>query len=82
MNNLIGNFNKDFTDMLVGNAEKRFDKYPNKYLSYVAKDDYALCFQGLCEITVNKDTEYLGNRIREKTIDDEYTLQIIPSKKG
>ena len=80
--NLIGEFNREFTNMIVGNAEKRFEKYPDKYLSYVEKDDYALCFQGLCEITVNKDTEYLGSRIREKTINDEYTLQITPSKKG
>lgn len=80
--NLIREFNREFTNMIVGNAEKRFEKYPNKYISYAAKDDYALCFQGLCEITVDKDTEYLGSRIREKTINDEYTLQITPSKKG
>lgn len=80
--NLIGKFNREFTNMIVGNAEKRFEKYPDKYLSYAAKDDYALCFQGLCEITVDKDTEYLGSRIREKTINDEYTLQITSSKKG
>lgn len=82
MDNLIMEFNREFTNMLVGNAEKRFEKYPDRYLSYSAKDDYALCFQGLCEITVDKDTEYLGSRIREKTISDEYTLQITPSKKG
>lgn len=79
MDKLLKNFNKEFTDMIIGNAEKRFDKYPDKYLTYGKKDDYTLCFQGLCEITINKDEEYLGNRIREKTIDDEYTLQIISS---
>lgn len=77
---LISSFNKEFTNMIVGNAEKRFDKYPDKYISYAERDDYALCFQGLCEITVNKDTEYLGSRIREKNINDEYRLQIVPSK--
>ena len=82
IDNLIGEFNREFTNMIVGNAEKRFEKYPDRYLSYAAKDDYALCFQGLCEITVDKDTEYLGSRIREKTINDEYTLQITSSKKG
>lgn len=79
--NLIGEFNREFTNMIVGNAEKRFEKYPDRYLSYAAKDDYTICFQGLCEITVDKDTEYLGSRIREKTINDDYTLQITPSKK-
>ena len=78
--NLISSFNKEFTNMIVGNAEKRFDKYPDKYISYAERDDYTLCFQGLCEITVNKDTEYLGSRIREKNINDEYRLQIVPSK--
>lgn len=80
--NLIGEFNKEFTNMLVGNAEKRYEKYPDKYISYAAKDDYTLCFQSLCEITVDKNTEYLGSRIKEKTLDDDYTLQITPSKKG
>lgn len=79
---LIKEFNREFTDMIIGNAEKRFEKYPDRYLSYASKDDYVGCFQDLCEITVDKDTEYLGNRIREKTISDEYTLQITQSKIG
>ena len=82
MNNLISEFNKEFTDLLVGNAEKRFDKNPDKYFSYAEKDDYSLCFQNLCEITIDKNTEYLGNRIREKTINDDYTLKITSSRKG
>lgn len=80
--NLIGEFNEEFTKMLIENAGKRFDKNPNKYISYSEKDDYTLCFQNLCEITIDKNTEYLGHRIREKTIDDDYTLKITPSKKG
>nr|DAN96265.1 MAG TPA: hypothetical protein [Caudoviricetes sp.] len=80
--NLIGEFNKEFTNMLIENAGKRFDKHPNKYITYSEKDDYTLCFQNLCEITIDKNTEYLGNRIREKTIDDDYTLKITSSKKG
>ena len=64
--NLIGEFNKEFTNMLIENAGKRFDKHPNKYITYSEKDDYTLCFQNLCEITIDKNTEYLGNRIREK----------------
>ena len=80
--NLIGEFNEEFTKMLIENAGKRFDKNPNKYISYSEKDDYTLCFQNLCEITIDKNTEYLGHRIREKNIDDNYTLKITPSKKG
>lgn len=80
--NLIGEFNEEFTKMLIENAGKRFDKNPNKYISYSEKDDYTLCFQNLCEITIDKNTEYLGHRIREKTIDDDYTLKITASKKG
>lgn len=80
--NLIGEFNEEFTKMLIENAGKRFDKNPNKYISYSEKDDYTLCFQNLCEITIDKNTEYLGHRIREKTIDDDYTLKITSSKKG
>ena len=79
---LISDFNTEFTSMLVGNAEKRYDKSPDKYLTYPNKDDYSLCFQGLCEITIDQNTEYLGNRIREKDINDEYTLSIVRPKKG
>lgn len=81
MNTLISDFNKEFTDMLVGNAEKRFEKNPDRYLAY-SKDDYSLCFQGLCEITVDKNTEYLGDRIRERVINDDYSLKINAKKKG
>lgn len=74
----IKKFNEEFTSMLVGNAGKRFEKKPDKYIYYNGKDDYKLCFQGLCEMTIDKDTEYLGNRIREKVIEDDYSLHITP----
>ena len=51
---------------IADKAGKRFDKHPNKYITYSQKDDYTLCFQNLCEITIDKNTEYLGSRIREK----------------
>lgn len=73
----IKKFNNEFTTMLVGNAEKRFDKNPNKYIYCNDKHDYKLCFQGLCEMTIDKNTEYLGNRIREKDIEDDYNLCIL-----
>lgn len=79
---LVKKFNDEFTEMLIGNADKRFDKNPGKYIYYTDKDDYKLCFRGLCEMTINSNTEYLGTRIREKNIEDNYELNIIPNKKG
>ena len=55
--------------------EKGLIKIRINIFSYAEKDDYSLCFQNLCEITIDKNTEYLGNRIREKTINDDYTLK-------
>lgn len=81
---LIKKFNEEFTNMIIDNAGKRFDKKPDKYIAYSGKDDYQLCFQGLCEMTINKDTEYLGGkggRIKEKVIEDDYNL-CITKKKG
>lgn len=70
----IDNFNREFTDMIVENAEKRYDKKTGKY--QVSKEEYSLRFQNLCEITINNKTEYLGERIREKSIGDDYKLLI------
>lgn len=63
---LVKKFNREFTGMLSENAGKRFDKSPQKYVFHDSKDDYKLCFQGLCKMVINKDTEYLGDRIRKK----------------
>lgn len=73
---IIQRFNAAFTEMIVGNANKRFKKCPSKYITYENIDDYALCIKGLCEITINSDTEYLSQRIREKNMEDDYSLQI------
>lgn len=74
--NIIKKFNDTFTEMIIGNAQKRFDKSPRKYTIYESKDDYFLCFKGLCEMTINNETEYLGKRINKRKVEDEYTLQI------
>ena len=71
---LVEDFNKEFSDMLIENAGIRFDKNETKYL--LSKDNYLLSFENLCEITIDNKTEYLGKRIREKTIEDNYNLQI------
>ena len=75
---LIEEFNKEFSGMIVKNAGIRFDKNVAKYL--LDKDDYLVSFQNLCEITIDNNTQYLGNRIREKSIEDNYSLQISSRK--
>ena len=82
IDNIIKTFNQEFTNMLLNNAEKRFDKRPEKYFYHSDKDDYKLCIKGLCEMTIDKDTGYLGYRIKKKTMDDDYSLQILHKKKG
>lgn len=77
MDNLIKGFNKTFTDMIITNAEKRYDKNPYKYKICSDKTDYSLCFNGLCEMVIWKDTEYLGKRINKKTLKDDYVLNVI-----
>lgn len=74
--NIIKKFNDAFTEMIIGNAQKRFDKSPRKYTIYESKDDYSLCFKGLCEMTINNETEYLGKRINKRKVEDGYTFQI------
>lgn len=78
LNNLIKSFNEEFSEMLIENAGTRFDKNTSKYL--LNKDNYLLSFENLCEITIDKKTEYLGKRIREKTIEDDYNLNITHRK--
>lgn len=73
---IIQKFNAEFTEMIVGNANKRFKKCPSKYITYENIDDYALCIKGLCEMTIDSDTEYLAQRIKEKSMEDDYSLQI------
>ena len=73
---LIKDFNAEFTNMIVENAGKRFDRNPGNYFFCNGKDDYKLCFEGLCDVTINNDTEYLGNRIKEHSLTDDYVLKI------
>lgn len=77
--NLIDNFNKEFSDMIIKNADDRFEKNALKYL-YNSKNEYKLSFESLCEITIDNKTEYFGKRIREKNNDDNYNLQITHKK--
>lgn len=74
---LIKEFNDDFTKMILENANKRFNKFPNKYLYCNGEDDYMSCQAGMCEMTIANDTEYFGNRIKKSDIDDNYSLKII-----
>lgn len=75
-NKLTTGLNTDFTNMIIENAGKRFNRMPNKYWYCRGEDDYKSCFQGLCEITINKNTEYIGDRIQAKLFQDNYHLDI------
>ncbi len=76
---LIKDFNEEFTNMIIENASKRFNKFPGKYLYCSGEDDYILCQEGLCEMTIGNETEYLGDRIRKGMIEDDYSLHIVNS---
>ena len=65
---------------LKTNVLRILDKNKTKYL--LNKSDYLLSFENLCEITVDNKTEYLGSRIREKPIEDNYNLKVNAKKKG
>ena len=74
---LIKDFNEEFTNMILENASKRFNKFPSKYLYCNGEDDYMLRQEGMCEMTIANETEYLGDRIKKSAIDDNYSLEII-----
>ena len=78
-NKLIDKFNQEFSNMIIKNAGERFEKNAMKYL-YNSKNEYQLSFESLCEITIDNKTEYFGKRIREKSNDDNYNLQITHNK--
>ena len=64
MESLIENFNSEFESMIVENAKKRYKKIPSKY-SYCKDDEiYSICFSGMCDMTINHKTDYLGERIK------------------
>lgn len=74
---IIKEFNKTFSDMIVKNAGDRFDKDPTKYLK-VAKSqtEYQSYFETLCETTVDYSAKCLGKKNREQDNDDDYNLII------
>ena len=74
---LIKKFNNEFTSMILENANKRFNKFPSKYLYCNGEDDYMLRQEAMCEMTIANETEYLGDRIKKSVIDDNYSLEII-----
>ena len=75
---LVNEFNEEFSNMMIKNAGNRFDKNMAKYL--LDKEDYILSFKNLCEMAIDNKTEYIGKRIREKSSDENYNLQITHNK--
>lgn len=78
---LIEDFNNEFTNMLVSNAQVRFNKNPQKYLPCKNKNDYSNYFSELCTIVINNNAEYFGDRIAGSAIQDKYTLKLDLQKK-
>ena len=74
---LVKDFNDEFTNMILENASKRFNKFPGKYLYCNGEDDYIVRQEGMCEMTIANETEYLGDRIKKSAIEDDYNLTII-----
>lgn len=81
---LIEKFNKEFSEMLLNNADIRFDKNTYKYLAkgYENKDDFKYDFSNLCDIVINNKTEYLGDRIKQNTYEEKYSLKFNVQYKG
>ena len=76
----VQEFNKEFSNMLIENANIRFSKNKAKYL--LSREDYLLSFENLCEITIDNKTEYLGKRINDSGKNNNYNLQITDNKEG
>lgn len=79
---LTSRLNKEFTAMVMENAGKRFDADPGKYKCCKCRDDYMMYFGWLCEMVIDKNTEYLGNRIKKKKFEDGYSLHVTPERNG
>lgn len=79
---LTSRFNKEFTAKIMKNAGKRFDADPGKYRCCKCKDNYMGYFGWLCEMVIDKNTGYLGNRIKKKRFEDSYSLHITPERNG
>lgn len=75
--NLVEKFNKEFSDLILNNADLRFDKNTYKYLDkgYSDKADFKYDLSNLCDIVINNKTEYLGNRINQSTYEEQYSLK-------
>lgn len=73
---LIKDFNDEFSKMILENANKRFKKLSQKYFHCDGENDFMLCQEGLCEMTIANETEYLGNRIKQSILEDNYNLEI------
>ncbi len=72
---LISKLNRDFSQMIMENADKRFESNARKYL-YTDKNEYKSDFSSLCDITINNNAKYLGSKIAMKKKEDEYNVQV------
>jgi hypothetical protein len=77
----LDQFNEEFSDKLIENAGKRFDANTLKYL-YENRAEYELTFDSMCNTVINNRAKRINKSIEEKDINEDYTFQIIQTKKG
>lgn len=75
---LVKMFNTEFSNLMLNNADIRFDKNTYKYLDkgYDDKSDYRYDFSNLCDIVINNETEYIGERFEKSSYEDRYNLKL------
>lgn len=71
---LVKSFNSEFESMIVENAKKRYRKIPQKYTYSHDEDNYSICFSGMCDMVINNETGYLGERIAKRKKEEDYKL--------
>lgn len=71
---LVKKFNAEFESMIVDNAKKRYKKIPQKYSYCKDEENYSICFTGICDMVINNETLYLGERIAQRKKEENYKL--------
>jgi hypothetical protein len=73
---LIQQFNQEFTNMIVENSGKRYDKNPNNFIFCKGREDYQCNIKDLCDMTINHETEDLSKRVKNRSLSDSYNVNI------
>lgn len=71
--NLISGLNKDFSEMIVNNADKRFNSDLAKYFFYENKEEYVVANKNLCDINILFNAPKIRLNNSNCNIADDYT---------